>query len=181
VAGLYVYARRFACRLLGLSDEHFLDDPVETTAGDIFLGVEWGAGVVPMMRPWFLKERARGLHVFFVVHDMTPILHPELFRPEIGPLALAWINAVTEIADAVACVSQTVANELFDWLGKSKPGRRRPLSLGFFSLSDDAPQSTAITGLTWQQSSRQLADIIREERVYCKWPAFEVAEGSTPN
>jgi glycosyltransferase involved in cell wall biosynthesis len=191
-SGRYVYARRFACRFLGLSDEHFLDDPVETAAADIFLGFDWGANVLPSMKSWLLKQRARGLYVFFIVHDMMPILRPELFRAEIAPLALVWINAVTEIADAVACISQIVANDLYGWLAKTKPQRLRPLSLGFFdhgadlnssdptkSLAgdaseisgDDAPPSAALTSPTWQQSSRQLLDIIRGKRVYCKWPA----------
>jgi glycosyltransferase involved in cell wall biosynthesis len=146
-SGRYVYARRFTCRILGLSGEHILDDSVETAAGDIFLGVEWGADVIPSMRPWFLKERARGLHVFFVVYDMLPVLRPELFRPEIAPLAIAWINAVTEMADGIACISQTVADELFDWLGKAKPSRHRPLSFGFFHLGADLNSTAPTKGL----------------------------------
>jgi glycosyltransferase involved in cell wall biosynthesis len=157
-SGRYIYARRFACRLLGLSDEHFSDDPVETGAGDIFLGVEWGAHVVPSMKPWFLNEQARGLRIFFVVHDMLPVLRPELFRPEIAPLALAWINAVTEIADTVACVSRTVADELFGWLGKAKPQRLRPLTLGFFHHGADLNSTVPTKGLT-EDASKIFANL----------------------
>jgi glycosyltransferase involved in cell wall biosynthesis len=146
-SGRYVYARQFGCRLLGLSGNYLLDESVETAAGDIFLGVEWSADMVPSMKSWFLKERARGLSVCFVVHDMLPILRPELFRPEVAPLALAWIKTVTEIADTVACVSQTVAQELFDWLGKAEPSRHRPLSLGFFHHGADLDSTVPTRGL----------------------------------
>jgi glycosyltransferase involved in cell wall biosynthesis len=143
----YVYARRFTCRLLGLSDEHFSDDLVETAPGDIFLGVEWGADVIPSMKPWFLKERTRGVRPFFIVYDMLPVLRPGLFRDEIAPLALAWINSVAEIADGVACISRTVAGELVDWMEKAKPLRHRPLSIGFFHLGADLDSSAPTKGL----------------------------------
>jgi glycosyltransferase involved in cell wall biosynthesis len=146
--GRYVYARRFSCRLLGLSDEHFSDDLVETAMGDTFLGVEWGADVIPSMKPWFLKERTRGVRPFFIVYDMLPVLRPELFREEIAPLALAWINTVAEVADGVACISRTVAGEVVDWLDKAKlVPRCRPLSVGFFHLGSDIDSSIPTKGL----------------------------------
>jgi glycosyltransferase involved in cell wall biosynthesis len=152
-SGRYVYARRFMCRFLGFSDENFLDDPVETCTADIFLGIAWEADQVRLMKPWFMNARLRGVHFFFVVHDMLPVLRPELFRPEIVSAALAGIREVTEIADGIACISRTVADELFNWLEKAKPARRRPLSLGFFHLGADL-NSTASTKTLTEEASK---------------------------
>jgi hypothetical protein len=75
----YLYARQFGCRLVRAPDQSFADDLAEIAPGDIYLGVEWGADVVPGMKPWFLAQRARGLQVYFLVHDLLA-----LFRPATG-------------------------------------------------------------------------------------------------
>jgi glycosyltransferase involved in cell wall biosynthesis len=123
------------------------DDPVEAWHGDIFLALEWGADVVPAMKPWFLEKRQHGMQIVFIVYDMLPVIRPELFPPEIAPLALAWITTVAEIADRVACISRTVADELYEWLGKTNPQRLRPLLLGFFHLGADLQASLPSKGL----------------------------------
>jgi glycosyltransferase involved in cell wall biosynthesis len=143
----YLYARRFGCRFLGLPDHYLADDPAEIASGDIFLGVEWG-GVVPRMKPWFLKERARGLQIFFLVYDLLPILRPEFFPPGFRPLALEWIETVTEFADGVACISRTVADELFSWCESTNSGRRRrPMEISYFRLGADLNSTVPTKGL----------------------------------
>ncbi|MBV8223909.1 MAG: glycosyltransferase family 4 protein [Verrucomicrobia bacterium] len=144
---LYLYARRFACKCLGLPEEDLTDDPVEAGYGDIFLGVEWIADLHPSMKPWFLKARQRGMQIVFVVHDLLSLLRPELFPPTIPPAALEWIQTVTEVADKLACVSRTVADELHAWLNSAKPQRLRPLLLGFFHHGADLHASLPSKGM----------------------------------
>lgn len=143
----YVYARCFTSQCLGLSVDALNDDPVDAGRGDIFLALEWGADVVPSMKPWFIKKRQHGMRIVFVVYDMLPVIRPELFPPEIAPLALGWIRTVAEIADGVACISRTVADELYEWLGKTNPQRLQPLSLGFFHLGADLQATLPSKGL----------------------------------
>jgi glycosyltransferase involved in cell wall biosynthesis len=145
--GCYLYARSFASQVLGLSALDLKDDPVETGQADIFLALEWGADVIPSMKPWFLKKRQHGMLLVFLVYDMLPVIRPELFPPEIAPLASAWIRTVTEIADRVACISRTVADELYQWLQKEKPPRIWPLSVGYFHLGADLQASLPSKGL----------------------------------
>jgi len=143
----YVYARCFTFQCLGLSADDLNDDPVDAGHGDTFLALEWGADVVPPMKPWFLKKQQHGMRIVFVVYDMLPVIRPELFPPEIAPLALARIRTVAEIADGVACISRTVADELYEWLGKTNPQRSQPMSLGFFHLGADLQASLPSKGL----------------------------------
>ena len=143
----YVYARRFACECLSLIEHDLTDDPVETGRGDIFLGIEWGADVVPAMKPWFLNKRHHGVQIFFVVHDMLPVFRPEFFPSEIAPLGLAWVRTVAEIADGVACVSRAVADELYGWLAKTQSQRIQQLLLGFFYHGADLRASLPSKGL----------------------------------
>ncbi|MBV8135528.1 MAG: hypothetical protein JO121_07800 [Deltaproteobacteria bacterium] len=85
---LYLYTRRFTSKCLGLEENVLTDDPVETGRSDLFLGLEWAAGLIPAMKPWFLKRRRSGMQIVFVVHDLLALLHPQFFTPAMPPAAL---------------------------------------------------------------------------------------------
>ena len=181
----YVYARRFACQCLHLIENDFTDDLVEAGRGDIFLGVDWSADVVPEMKPWFMAQRRYGVQSIFLAYDLLPLTRPEFFPPEMSAAAREWIQTVVEIADGVVCISRTVADELYGWLSSAGPGlqtdraegvpnpagegaletrpyqglqRRRPLSLGFFHLGADFHASLPNTGLS-QDATAVLAKL----------------------
>jgi glycosyltransferase involved in cell wall biosynthesis len=147
VAGGYVYARRFMAESLHFARNDLGDDPIETKHGDIFLGVDWPADVLPSLKAWFQERKRRGMRSVFVVYDLLPLLRPDLFPPELPPMTLGWLNAVTEIADGVVCISRTVADELDQWLRETKPNRFRPLPIGFFRLGADLHASLPTKGL----------------------------------
>src|SRR5271165_646307 len=144
---LYLYARRFTSDYLGLQEDVLTDDPVAAGHGDVFLGVEWAAGLIPAMKPWFLKRRRSGMQIVFVIHDLLPLAHPEFFPPTTPPAALEWLTTVAEIADKLACVSRTVADELHAWLISAKPHRLGPLLLGFFHHGADLKASLPSKGM----------------------------------
>jgi glycosyltransferase involved in cell wall biosynthesis len=146
--GGYVYARRYACQCLGLSATELDDEPVETNPDDIFVGLDWCPETVPALRPWFRKQRRRGLRIVFVSYDLLPLLRPELFAEGMYSAATDWIRSVSEIADGITCISRTVADEFYQWLSRSDCSRQTPLSIGFFHLGADLHASVPTKGLT---------------------------------
>jgi glycosyltransferase involved in cell wall biosynthesis len=147
VFGGYVYARRFMAETLHFPQNDLGDDPVESNFGDIFLGVDWPADVLPSLKSWFRKQQGRGVRNIFVVYDLLPLLRPDLFPPELQPMTFAWLKTVTEIGDGVVCISRTVADELHQWLQQTKPDRLKPLSIGSFQLGADLHASLPTKGL----------------------------------
>jgi glycosyltransferase involved in cell wall biosynthesis len=147
VAGGYVYARRFMAETLHFAQNDLADDPVECNSGDLFLGVDWPADVLPSLKPWFRKQQGRGMRNIFVVYDLLPLLRPDLFPPELQPMTFAWLKAVSEIGDGAVCISRTVADELHQWLQETKPDRLKPLPIGFFQLGADLHASLPTKGL----------------------------------
>ena len=143
--GRYLYARRFACRCLGLTDDSLVDDPVELSSADIFIGLDWCSAGVLSLKPWFLEQRRRGAKIVFICYDMLPQLRPEFFPPNGWH---EWINTVTAVAGGVICISRTVADELYEWLTGANAPRRGPLSIGFFDLGADLQASLPGKGLT---------------------------------
>jgi hypothetical protein len=95
----YVYARRFACQCLALSEIGLTDDPVETGHDDIFLGLDLSMDFVPSLKPWFLTQRRRGTQIVFVVYDLLPLLRPDLNPANLPPVMLDWVNTIAQVAD----------------------------------------------------------------------------------
>lgn len=148
VAGGYLYARRFTSSCLGLTGEHLADDPVEPGPADIFLGLDWGADVVPSMKPWFEARRRHRTQIIFLAYDLLPVARPEFFPPAMSAVANEWIKTVADVADGVVCISRMITDEFCEWLGKVAPRRLQPLSLGFFHLGADLHASLPTTGLS---------------------------------
>ena len=73
----YVYARAFTCGWLGLADALPDEAPIDVGRGDVFLGLDWAADVVPRSRQTLARYRAMGLEITFVVYDLLPLLHPD--------------------------------------------------------------------------------------------------------
>jgi glycosyltransferase involved in cell wall biosynthesis len=153
VADGYLYARRFSSRCLGLPEDYLTDDPVEPEPGDIFIGLDWGADIVPPVKPWFLARRRHGTQIIFVAYDLLPVARPEFFPPEMSALANEWVKTVADVADGVICISRAVADEFCQWLGKELPRRLQPLSLGYFHLGADLHASLPTTGLSSDASA----------------------------
>ena len=134
VADGYVYARRFACQSLVLPEVDLADDPVETGHGDIFIGMDWCADIVPSLLSWFEMQKRRGLRVMFMIYDLLPVLQPQMFPPEIEPQMRRWLDALTKIADGLVCISRTVADELLEFLRTTQRLPAPPACASGFSI-----------------------------------------------
>ena len=145
--GGYVYARDFTCRWLGLPGSPADDDPIDVSGGDVFLGLDWPADIVPGLEPAFQRYRTLGLAVTFLVHDLLPVKHPEFFPVEMADLVASWLHTIASVADGVVCVSNSVADDLLEWLQRSDVVRQTPLSVGTFRLGADLDRRPSSPGI----------------------------------
>lgn len=143
----YRYARRFASRFLGIEEAWAEDAPVDAWAGDVFVGLDLTAHLVPQREAVFSDLRTRGIAVVFVVHDLLPVLRPDWFPDGLPLLFPSWLRSIARVADGLICISRAVAEELRDWLDAEQPQRQRPLRLGYFHLGADFANSSPSTGL----------------------------------
>ena len=162
-------------RCLDLSEDDLSDDPVEAGRGDIFLGLDWAAEIVPTMKPWFLAQRRHGIKIVFVAYDVLPLSRPELFPRIIPPMALDWLNTVVEVADGVVCISRTVANEVYEHLTQRRALRPETLSLGFFHLGADLHASMPTRGLS--QDASQILEKLRSRPSFLMVATLEPRKG----
>lgn len=113
------------------------DEVVNFRGGDVFLGLDLAAHLIPAHRDMFVRMRAQGVDVNFVVYDLLPLLRPDCFDDFNLPIFRSWYEAIAELADGIVCISQTVADEFKRWLPQAMPARGRPLRLGYFHLGAD--------------------------------------------
>jgi glycosyltransferase involved in cell wall biosynthesis len=141
--GAFHYARSYCGRRYFPGETLPMDEVVEFSAGDVYLGLDLGAHLVPQYLDLFREMRCRGIKQHFVVYDLLPILRPDCFRPELLPTFRSWYEAVSEVADSIVCISRAVADEFESWLYQSMPARARPLDIGYFHLGADITKADA--------------------------------------
>ena len=145
----YRYARKFACKSLGLELLDFLEDaPVTVNPGDIFLGLDWDPGIDDSARKWLLHHRQRGMKTFFTIYDLLPLRRGDWFKPEMGPVFRGWLLGICQVADGLVCISRGVADELSSWLDTHQPAASRALDIGYFHLGSDIEASWPSRGLS---------------------------------
>lgn len=131
------YARSFSLRMLDLPPLGLTDDPVDFQPGDCFLGLDLNVLMTEAAFDVLERQRRRGLHVWFVVYDLLPLLMPDCFDPGLRLPFHRWIRKIAGISDGLVAISRSVADELADYLEGVRPPRSSPLQLTHFNLGGD--------------------------------------------
>jgi glycosyltransferase involved in cell wall biosynthesis len=142
----YRYARRFTCRFLGIPEDWVADEPVETHAGDVFLGLDLQPSVVPRQAAILEEWQRRGVGVHFVIYDLVPVLMPDVFPEGAKEGHHRWLETVSRFDSAIG-ISRAVADDMHAWLQAYGTRRERPFALGWFHLGGDADSSAPTTGM----------------------------------
>lgn len=145
--GFYRYARCFTLKLLGCPDVGLLDEPMEATRGDIFLGLDLAMHAVLRYPGVYAKLREQGVGVFFVVYDLLCVRRPDCFVESAFDDFSRWLRIVSDLSDGAICISRTVSDDLEDWLDVAPPSRQRPFKVGWFHLGADINFSLARDGV----------------------------------
>jgi glycosyltransferase involved in cell wall biosynthesis len=145
---VYRYANKFMHEFnlgpRGVGDE---DDWVDSSQGDVFLGLDLVADCVPAAEGWFAAQRRRGVKVYFIVYDLLPVAEPEWFPGFIAAVFPPWLTTLSTVADGLICISRAVADDLRAWLDRNGSDRLRDLKIGYFHLGADIENSQPSTGL----------------------------------
>ncbi|SRR5579884_1175478 len=173
----YRYARTFVGKYLGLDSFNPEDAPVAVRPGDIFLGLDWDAGIAIDERAehWLLHNRQRGMRTVFTIYDLLPLQHPEWFKPDMPSVFHGWLSQLCRLADGFACISRSVADELMQWLDEYSALAPRPLDVGYFKLGSDIEASWASQGLS--SEDEKLLQTLKDREVFLMVGTVEPRKG----
>ncbi|MCE5360909.1 MAG: glycosyltransferase [Acidithiobacillus sp.] len=142
----YRYARRWTSRFLGIPQEWAEDNPAEAWAGDLFVGLDLQPHVVSAQTAFLHGWRNRGVKVWFMVHDLLPVLMPEVFPDGAQNCHQRWLETIAQF-DGVVCVTRAVADDMIDWLRTFGAQRHRPLKVAWSHLGLNIDDSVPTTGM----------------------------------
>jgi glycosyltransferase involved in cell wall biosynthesis len=173
----YRYARNFVRKHLGLEGFNLEDAPVAVNPGDVFVGLDWDAGIAIDDRAanWLLHHRQRGMKTMFAVYDILPLQHPEWFPPDMPSVFNGWLSRICGLTDGFACISRAVADDLLNWLEEHSALAPRALNIGYFQLGSDVESSWASRGLS--PDDQKLLDALSGREVFLMVGTVEPRKG----
>jgi glycosyltransferase involved in cell wall biosynthesis len=108
------------------AESNFLDTPAQDSSnaaravqvqnGDLFLGLDLSAHLLPRHQAQILRWKRNGVKLHVLVYDLLPLQHPEWFNPKTTRNFERWIRWLAVYADSAICISEAVRTELHNWL-----------------------------------------------------------------
>ncbi|WP_256327414.1 glycosyltransferase [Variovorax sp. EL159] len=110
----YRYARRFTLQFLDCPSKNLSDVWIDAQPGDIFVGLAPSLQVAPLQGAFFRRLRHLGVHVEFVIYDLTS---DSRAVEGLSDDHTRWLRTVIQ-NDGAICISQAVADKLTEWLAQ---------------------------------------------------------------
>lgn len=85
---------------------------VEAKPGDVFLGLDLAANILPYTEGEIASWRRLGVAINVVIYDLLPLHQPDWFGRKTVRNFVRWIEVVNRQADRCICISNTVAEAL---------------------------------------------------------------------
>lgn len=92
---------------------------VEAGSGDVFLGLDFSTHALPRQALTLTRWKANGVRLFFLVHDLLPVMRPDWFPVTSVIRYRKWIRTIAIFADSIICISRTVALDFERWIADS--------------------------------------------------------------
>lgn len=90
---------------------------VSATRGDIFLGLDLAAHILPTVEADLASWRGKGVAINVMVYDLLPLTRPEWFSSRLTRSFRRWLGVLSRQADRCICISNSVARDLASELG----------------------------------------------------------------
>ena len=137
---------------------------MEPQAGDVFLGLDLSAHIIPRHQREMAAWKLRGLKLAFVIYDLLPLHLPQWFSAKLFRAFRRWIKSVAILADRVSCISQPVKQD-FEILMQTRYGLQAgAIPAHVFPMGGDIKASQPSAGLP-ESFSRTLGVIRRGKAV----------------
>ena len=120
--------------------------PVTAGYGDMFLGLDLSAHLLPRYRSQLRGWRANGATIHLIVYDLLPLTRPEWFSRQTCARFRRWFEVLTNDADQALCISDQVSRDLCEELA-TRGAFDRP-AVGRLHLGADISASIPSTGIS---------------------------------
>jgi len=126
---------------------------VTVVNGDVFLGLDLSAHLLPRYSAQVLGWKRAGVKVHVLVYDLLPLQHSEWFNERTFRHFKRWIHWLAVYANSAVCISETVRTELGDFLHKRFSLPYSTLPSSHISLGADICASAPSLGVPLEAES----------------------------
>lgn len=92
--------------------------PIHIRAGDIFLGLDLSAHIIPHRLPEMWEWKNQGVRMSFFIYDLLPVLQPQWFNPKATQNFHRWLRAMAILADDAIAILHIVQANFGAWMQK---------------------------------------------------------------
>lgn len=142
---------RYAPDHFGLPDAQAsslnLTSAVKVGPGDIFLGLDLAAHLLPLHKTQLAQWKRSGAEIHIIVYDLLPVLHPHWFNSKTTKNFHRWLMTIAIFSDSAICISNTVKAELDDWLYQKYALATGTIPISIIPLGADIESSAPSRGL----------------------------------
>jgi glycosyltransferase involved in cell wall biosynthesis len=121
--GGYFYAQNYNCIFKGICSIDEKDPPIRWQRGDIFFGLDMQHHIQLAHADFYRRLRHDGVTVKFLIYDLLPIQHPNLFKKSNLGRLHARLLAMIADTDGAICISKTTADSYINWMHDNVPSR----------------------------------------------------------
>lgn len=133
----YFHANKFTQKFLyDEQNENAIDEPINYSPGDVFLGLDLNPHIVIAQREFYRFIRNHGVKVKFIVYDLLCLQMPKYFVPGTEEGFKKWLEVVSENDEAI-CISKSAANDLKSFIGNTTNSHLLPFNISWFHLGAD--------------------------------------------
>lgn len=123
-------------------------DPIaQVHQGDVYFALDLNHIFSPPLKEKLLNWKRCGTQLHFVIYDLLLQQHPEWGVQKLGEQLNVWLENVIQVADKMICISNSVAQEVNDWIDNHPPQRVGRPEVSSFHLGADLQASQPSKGL----------------------------------
>lgn len=133
--GQISYAYRFAEMLLDLPQQSLgIEEIIDIWPGDILFMLDATWINYEQFLPVFEKVRKRGGKIMTMVYDLIPIRFPDSCAQVVKDAFEPWLRSAIKQSDHLVCISQSVADDLVEYVSEKDIRINRTLDVSFIHL-----------------------------------------------
>lgn len=170
----YRYARQFTSQFLDLPDIATEDGVVEAWPNDVFFGLDFAPDAIASQQGHLQAWHNRGVKVWFLLHDLLPVLMPQFFPEGTSCGHQKWLSLICRF-DGIICVSKNVADQLNTWLRHDCADIKTMLRIEWYHHGADILRTAPSTG--FPDGAEQVLSTIRGRPTFLMVGTIEPRKG----
>jgi len=132
----YRYARKYITKLLEISNQNFVDEPIDYMQGDVFFGLDICPNIQGLHSSFYQSLRQQGVSVKFMIYSMRRLTHLEYYAENTIISFTKFLKTIVE-NDEVVCATESVFKEMNTWLNDQAGKKERSYEINYIQQGDE--------------------------------------------